>query len=117
MNWNTRQVIASLGALRGDPIHKIADQPGGDWDLPQVSFWLHDIDDAVLVTPYKNPQSNPDSKMDDTEVYAVEVRTLQGDSRGGCNTACEEIAVLHAVIKSRLNQMGFNTINNYDEIF
>lgn len=120
MHWNTEKVIAQLTEtpLPGNPVVLRKKEAGGDWDIPGFDLEIEGINDAHRIVPFKDPAKYPDDKMDDTEIYALEVRTFQGDSRGGLgHGADEQIAILYGSVKSRLNKAGWMVIRHYDEIF
>lgn len=99
-------------------------EPGGDYDIPGFSLAPTSIEDRaenrdawISITPFKDPNIEPDyDTLDDCDIYALEIRT-NGDSRGGCQSTIEDVGILYAQITIRLRADGWRIIDHYDEIF
>jgi len=115
-HWKMSEIKKLLEGLNA---HIDDNPPGGDWDIMGLSLTPQGVDDdSVTISPFKDPNSDGDYKIqDDCEIYALEVRTFSSDSRGGCQTTNEKVAVLYGQITARLRAQGWNIINHYDEIF
>lgn len=93
---------------------------GGDYDCPPLVFRLPGVDDAVIVTPYLDPETRdlpPVEQRLAIDVYAVELRTARGDSRRGLQTTDEGLAMFFGACYARLRWLGFQVISSYAEIF
>ena len=93
---------------------------GGDYDCPPIIFRMDGVDDAVYVTPYLDPEIRDLPPVEDRlaiDVFAVELRTADGDCRGGLQTHDEGLAMFFGACYARLCQLGFRVIGHYDEIF
>lgn len=93
---------------------------GGDYDCPPIVFRMGGVDDAVVVTPYLDPESRSLPPVEDrlvVNVFAVELRTANGDCRGGLQTHDEGLAMFFGACYARLCQLGFRVIGHHDEIF
>jgi len=121
MFWNRAKVKAALQATGENVEITDVDSTGGDWDIFGLRATLEGVDpaedyNAISITPYQDPNFAPLEKMDDCDVYAIEVRT-NGDSRGGCQTGNRRIGHLYQDVKMTLEEMKFRVIGHYDEIF
>lgn len=132
MLWDSQKIIDAFPEFNV----KIGYGPGGDWDLlplyfrhpdrmgmggidPEDEFGFGEEEDWIIATPFIDPNDRAGCKDPAAaqEVYAVELRNRGSDSRGGCQTDDEAIAVMYGIILARLGKMGFDVIRHCDEIF
>lgn len=112
--WKRTEIMRLFGGL----ICSIRDQePGGDYDIYGFRITPNGSKEWISVTPFKDPETEPDKEVqDDCEVVAIEVRT-NGDSCGGLQTEDEKVAMVFGQIVAILSKAGFHIIAHYDEIF
>lgn len=117
--WD-KQVVVDI--LKDSPIPntvEFGEDRGGDWDLNPVYVSVASTDDCLRIIPYVNPaiRGGAPAENDGVPVYAVELRNLHGDSRGGCDSENAELCMLYGFLLAGLKRHGFNVINHHDEIF
>lgn len=122
--WNKQVVVDILEACPIPNMVEFGEDRGGDWDLNPVYVSTAGNAgaagaDCLRVIPYVNPASRGGAppENDGVPVYAVELRNLHGDSRGGCDSDDAELCMLYGCLLAGLKQHGFNVINHHDEIF
>ena len=109
MLWNTAAITEALKDL-GTIHHTL---PDGEYDSTQIS--VHYEGERIIVKGWTDSITVTDSN--NVEVSWVELRTYNGDSSGGLQTKNEDVGAVYGRISARLQQMGFNIVPHYNNLF
>lgn len=93
---------------------------GGSWDALPVQIEVRDLPpeaDHITISPYVDPCGEPFKSGAGQKIYALEVSSATADSRGGCQTKYEKLAIAYGIVTCRLRNAGLRVINHYSEIF
>jgi hypothetical protein len=120
--WNSQIVFDILAQSPIKCSAKINPERGGDYDLNSVYITIDGCDDALTVTPFVDPAGSATGEVappenDNVPIYAIELRNVHSDSRGGCMSDNVDFCMLYGFLKAKLNQLDFYVIDHYDWIF
>ena len=126
MKWNTKEIKELIQMILQQRYQEIAlvpqtitvREPCGDYDTEQIVVQLYGIRDRLLIRGFRTDGHFEGNQLrSNTEVQHIQIRDTSADTRGGIQTHDEDLAVLAAIIATRLRKRGWSVIPNLNDYF